>query len=74
MALVKKVQNRPIAVADDNGAAESVGQKQQIQRQAEAERRRARTMAKQQQVTERIASATTQLPAASTKPPLRLKN
>lgn len=47
MALVKKAPTRSVAAAQENvGASENIAQKQQIQRQAEAERRRTRTMAK----------------------------
>jgi len=61
MALVKKTRTKSGPAVDEEGAGDSSAHKQQIQRQAEAERRRARTMAKQQQAAERIASATTQL-------------
>jgi methyl-accepting chemotaxis protein len=60
MALVKKTAGKTTASADV-GQADSAAQRQQVQRQAEAERRKARTLAKQQQAAERVASATSQL-------------
>lgn len=53
-------------VANENGRAAGGGDRARIARDAEAERKRARTMAKQQQVAERIASATTELSSAVT--------
>jgi len=57
MPLVKKVS----APVNSNPTVSQAGVSASVQKEAEAQRRKARTLAKKQQAAERIASATTQL-------------
>ena len=56
MALIKKFSNSPAAAASDAGKSSVAAT-----RDSEAQRKRARTLAKQQQAAERIAAATAEL-------------
>lgn len=63
MALVKKAVSAPHGVAADTNSARASAA---VTREAEAQRKRARTLAKQQQAAERIAAATTQMSSGIT--------
>ena len=63
MALVKKAVSAPQGVAADTNSARASAA---ITREAEAQRKRARTLAKQQQAAERIAAATTEMSSGIT--------
>ena len=63
MALVKKAVSAPHGVAADTNSARASAA---VTREAEAQRKRARTLAKQQQAAERIAAATTEMSSGIT--------
>jgi methyl-accepting chemotaxis protein len=68
MSLMKRAQasQNHNKIAREGAANSNAGDRTRVTREAEAERKRARNMAKQQQVAERISGATTELSGAVT--------